>query len=153
MEEHLEYPDESPRRGLEFVTRRITDSVARIKLGVAKELRLANLDARRDWGFAGDYVDAMWRMLQQPAPTDCVIGTGETHSVREFATLAFEHVGLDWQEYVRVDPALVRPAEVDVLQANAAKGRAALGWRPRITFPQLIRMMVDADLKRLSEPR
>ena len=142
---------ESPRRGLEFVTRRITDGVARIKLGRAKELRLGNLEAKRDWGFAGDYVDAMWRMLQQPTPDDYVVGTGETHSVREFADLAFRHAGLDWQQYVKTDPALVRPAEVDLLLANPQKIRRAVGWKPSVAFEKLVRMMVDADLKRLSE--
>ena len=142
---------ESPRRGLEFVTRRISDGVARIKLGLARELRLGNLDAKRDWGFAGDYVEAMWRMLQQPAPDDYVVGTGATHSVKEFATLAFRHVGLDWQEYVRVDPTLVRPAEVDLLQANPAKAGRALGWKPTVSFADLVRMMVEADLRRLSD--
>jgi GDPmannose 4,6-dehydratase len=147
---------ESPRRGLEFVTRKITDGVARIKLGLARDLRLGNLDARRDWGYAGDYVEAMWRMLQQPEPDDYVVGTGETHSVREFAELAFAHVGLDWQEFVRVDPALVRPAEVDLLLAEPAKARTRLGWTPRIGFRELVAMMVDADLDRLgrrADPR
>jgi GDPmannose 4,6-dehydratase len=144
---------ESPRRGLEFVTRRITDGVARIKLGLAKELKLGNLDAKRDWGFAGDYVDAMWRMLQQPSPDDYVVGTGETHSVREFASLAFEHAGLDWQKYVKIDPALVRPAEVDLLLAQPRKAREKLNWTPAVTFAELVRMMVDADLKRLSDGR
>jgi GDPmannose 4,6-dehydratase len=144
---------ESPRRGLEFVTRRITDGVARIKLGLAKELRLGNLDAKRDWGFAGDYVDAMWRMLQQPTPDDYVVGTGETHSVREFAALAFSHVGLNWEKFVRVDQALVRPAEVDLLLANPAKARTKLGWEPQVTFAELVRTMVDADLQRLSDSR
>jgi GDPmannose 4,6-dehydratase len=141
---------ESPRRGLEFVTRKVTDGVARIAKGRARELRLGNLDARRDWGFAGDYVDAMWRMLQQPAPADFVIGTGETHTVRELCDIAFRHVGLDWEKYVRVDPAFVRPAEVDVLQADARRARRALGWAPRVSFAELIRMMVDADLERLA---
>ncbi|MBI4419502.1 MAG: GDP-mannose 4,6-dehydratase [Gemmatimonadetes bacterium] len=144
---------ESPRRGLEFVTRRISDGVARIKLGLAQALRLGNLDAKRDWGFAGDYVDAMWRMLQQPGPDDYVVGTGETHAVREFAQLAFQHVGLDWEKCVRVDPALVRPAEVDVLQANPAKARRVLGWKPTVTFAGLVKMMVDADIARLSADR
>jgi GDPmannose 4,6-dehydratase len=144
---------ESPRRGLEFVTRRITDGVARIKLGKARELRLGNLDARRDWGFAGDYVDAMWRMLQQPAADDYVIGTGETHSVRDFAALAFAHAGLDWEKHVKVDPSLVRPAEVDILLADPSKARRILKWEPRVDFATLVRMMVDADIKRLSESR
>jgi GDPmannose 4,6-dehydratase len=140
---------ESPRRGLEFVTRKISHGVAAIKLGTASELRLGNLDARRDWGFAGDYVDAMWRMLQQPEPDDYVVGTGATHSVREFAEVAFGHVGLDWEEYVRVDPAFVRPAEVDLLLADPAKARARLAWEPEVGFRDLVTMMVDADLDRL----
>ena len=141
---------ESPRRGLEFVTRKVSHGVARIAKGRAAELRLGNLDARRDWGFAGDYVDAMWRMLQQPTPTDFVIGTGETHTVRELCDLAFGHVGLDWKKYVKVDPAFVRPAEVDVLQADPRRARRALDWTPRVGFPDLVRMMVDADLERLA---
>ncbi len=141
---------ESPRRGLEFVTRRVSHGVARIVRGRAAALPLGNLEARRDWGFAGDYVDAMWRMLQQPEPTDYVIGTGETHSVRELCEIAFSHVGLDWRQYVQVDPTLVRPAEVDELQADASKARSELGWRPRIGFAELVRMMVDADLARLA---
>jgi GDPmannose 4,6-dehydratase len=144
---------ESPRRGLEFVTRRVSYGVARIKLGLAKELTLGNLDARRDWGFAGDYVRAMWLMLQQPKPDDYVIGTGRTHSVRELVDLAFRHVGLDWQPYVKVDQALVRPAEVDILQADARKAKASLGWVPEVSFEQLIAMMVDADLQRLTARR
>jgi GDPmannose 4,6-dehydratase len=139
---------ESPRRGLEFVTRKVTDAVARIKCGKATELRLGNLDAGRDWGFAGDYVDAMWRMLQQDQPDDYVIGTGESHTVRELCQVAFAHVGLDWQRYVKVDPRFVRPAEVDILLADAGKARRALGWAPQVTFEQLVTMMVDADLKR-----
>ena len=141
---------ESPRRGLEFVTRKVSHGVARIASGQARELRLGNLDAGRDWGFAGDYVDAMWRMLQQSTPTDFVIGTGETHTVRELCDIAFRHVGLDWEKYVRVDPAFVRPAEVDVLQADARRARRALGWAPRVSFGELVRMMVDADLERLT---
>jgi GDPmannose 4,6-dehydratase len=140
---------ESPRRGIEFVTRKVTDGVARIKLGLAKELRLGNLDARRDWGFAGDYVEAMWRMLQQPRPQDYVVGTGQTHSVRELVEAAFEHVGLDWRKYVVTDPKYVRPAEVDLLQADASKARSELGWSPRVGFAELVAMMVDADLDRL----
>jgi len=140
---------ESPRRGLEFVTRKISYGVACIKLGRTTELRLGNLDARRDWGFAGDYVEAMWRMLQQSAPDDYVVGTGETHSVREFAELAFAHVGLSWKDHVRVDPALVRPAEVDLLLADPAKASARLGWAPKIGFRELVTMMVDADLERV----
>jgi len=140
---------ESPRRGLEFVTRKVSHGVARIAKGRAGELRLGNLDARRDWGFAGDYVDAMWRMLQQPTPADFVIGTGETHTVRELCDIAFRHVGLDWEKYVRVDPVFVRPAEVDMLQADSRRARATLGWAPRVGFADLVRMMVDADLERL----
>jgi GDPmannose 4,6-dehydratase len=141
---------ESPRRGLEFVTRKVSHGVARIVRGQASELRLGNLDAQRDWGFAGDYVDAMWRMLQQPTPVDFVIGTGETHTVRELCDIAFRHVGLDWEKHVRVDPAFVRPAEVDVLQADPRRARRALGWTPRMSFAELVRMMVDADLERLA---
>jgi GDPmannose 4,6-dehydratase len=140
---------ESPRRGIEFVTRKISDGVARIKLGLAGELRLGNLEARRDWGYAGDYVDAMWRMLQQPAPRDYVIGTGETHSVGELVEVAFSHAGLDWRKHVRQDPAFMRPAEVDLLQADPGKARRELGWSPTVSFEQLVRMMVDADLERL----
>jgi len=140
---------ESPRRGLEFVTRKVTDGVARIKLGLATELRLGNLDAHRDWGFAGDYVDAMWRMLQADAPDDYVIGTGVTHSVRDLVETAFTHVGLDWQAYVKVDPAFIRPAEVDLLLADPTKAREELGWTPTVGFTELITMMVDADVARL----
>ena len=141
---------ESPRRGLEFVTRKVTHGVARIVKGKARELRLGNLEARRDWGFAGDYVDAMWRMLQPPRPADYVIGTGEMHSVRELCELAFSHVGLDWQKYVTVDPRFVRPAEVDTLQADPGRARRELEWAPRTSFAELVRMMVDADLERVS---
>ena len=144
---------ESPRRGIEFVTRKVTDGVARIKLGLAKELRLGNLDARRDWGFAGDYVDAMWRMLQQPAPRDYVIGTGQTHSVRDLVEAAFGHVGLDWRKHVVTDPKYIRPAEVDLLQADPSKAQRELGWTPTVGFNQLVAMMVDADLMRLRERR
>ena len=140
---------ESPRRGMEFVTRKVTDGVARIKLGLAKEIRLGNLDARRDWGFAGDYVEAMWRMLQRPEPQDYVIGTGHTHSVRELVESAFGHVGLDWQKYVVTDPKYVRPAEVDVLQADPSKARRELGWAPKVSFRELVAMMVDGDIERL----
>jgi GDPmannose 4,6-dehydratase len=140
---------ESPRRGLEFVTRKISDGVARIKLGRATELRLGNLDARRDWGFAGDYVEAMWRMLQQPSADDYVVGTGETHAVREFVEVAFAHAGLDWRKHVVVDPRFVRPAEVDLLMADPRKARDRLGWRPRVGFQELVVMMVEADLERL----
>jgi GDPmannose 4,6-dehydratase len=137
---------ESPRRGLEFVTRKITHAVARIKLGLAKELRLGNLQARRDWGFAGDYVRAMWLMLQQPQADDYVIGTGQTHSVEEFVAVAFEHVGLDWHKHVVVDAKFHRPAEVDLLLSDASKARRQLGWTPNVGFRQLVSMMVDADL-------
>jgi len=140
---------ESPRRGLEFVTRKITDGVARIKLGLAKGLRLGNLDAKRDWGFAGDYVDAMWRMLQQPAPEDFVVGTGVQHSVRDCCEVAFGHAGLDWRQHVAHDPRQDRPAEVDTLLADPSKARTMLGWSPTVTFGDLIRMMVDADIRRL----
>jgi GDPmannose 4,6-dehydratase len=142
---------ESPRRGIEFVTRKVSDGVARIKLGLARELRLGNLDARRDWGYAGDYVEAMWRMLQQPTPRDYVIGTGRTHSVRELVQVAFSHVGLDWQKHVVTDPKYMRPAEVDLLQADPSKACGELGWSPKIGFEQLVGMMVDADLGRLRE--
>ena len=144
---------ESPRRGIEFVTRKVTDGVARIKLGLARQISLGNLDARRDWGFAGDYVDAMWRMLQQPSPQDYVIGTGRTHSVRELVEAAFSHVGLDWQKHVVTDPRFMRPAEVDLLLADPTKAKQDLGWTPRVDFKQLIAMMVDADLERLSARR
>lgn len=144
---------ESPRRGLEFVTRKVADGAARIKLGLAGELRLGNLEARRDWGFAGDYVDAMWRMLQQPQPDDYVVGTGVMHSVQKLVEIAFGHLGLDWKKHVHVDPALIRPAEVDMLQADASKAHRVLGWTPKVSFEQLVRTMVDADLKRLTERR
>jgi GDPmannose 4,6-dehydratase len=139
---------ESPRRGREFVTRKVTDGVARIKLGLQNELRLGNLDAQRDWGYAGDYVKAMWLMLQQDKPEDYVIATGATHSVRELVKTAFDVVGLDWQKYVVQDPGLVRPAEVDLLVGDASKGRRVLGWKPEVSFPELIRLMVEADLER-----
>ena len=140
---------ESPRRGIEFVTRKVSDGAARIKLGLARELRLGNLDARRDWGYAGDYVDAMWRMLQQSAPRDYVIGTGQTHSVRELVEVAFGHVGLDWKQHVVTDPRYMRPAEVDLLQADPSKACRELGWSPKVGFEELVGMMVDADLERL----
>ena len=140
---------ESPRRGLEFVTRKITHGAAQIALGQATELRLGNLDAKRDWGFAGDYVEAMWRMLQQEAPDDFVICTGETHSVREFCELAFGRAGLDYEDHVVVDERFFRPAEVDLLVGDAAKAEAQLGWRPRTRFNQLVEMMVDHDLETL----
>src|SRR5437660_5277312 len=143
---------ESPRRGLEFVTRKVTDAVARIKLGLADSLSIGNLDAQRDWGFAGDYVRAMWLMLQQPKPDDYVIATGETHSVREFCQLAFARAGLDWERRVIVDPALVRPADVDLLVGDASKARGALGWRSKTSFRGLGEMVVDADLERNGSP-
>ena len=139
---------ESPRRGLEFVTRKVSDGVARIKLGLQKELRLGNLDARRDWGFAGDYVDAMWRMLQQDHPDDFVVGTGETFSVRQLCEAAFEAAGLDYRDHVVVDERYFRPAEVDLLVSDPKKAREVLGWTPRVTFQQLVTMMVEADLER-----
>lgn len=141
---------ESPRRGLEFVTRKVSYGVSRIKLGLAKELRLGNLDARRDWGYAGDYVEAMWLMLQQDDPQDYVIGTGKTHSVRELCEHAFSYVGLNYQEYVVQDPLYYRPAEVDLLVSDPAKALRELNWRPRVGFEELVQMMVDADLKRLA---
>ncbi len=139
---------ESPRRGENFVTRKITMGIAAIKKGKAKELRLGNLDARRDWGHARDFVQAMWLMLQQDQPDDYVVATGETHSVREFCEEAFGHAGLDWREYVKVDPKYFRPAEVDVLLGDPGKARRALGWEPKVTFKQLVRVMVDADMQR-----
>lgn len=144
---------ESPRRGIEFVTRKVTDGAARIKLGKASELRLGNLDARRDWGFAGDYVDAMWRMLQPAEPRDYVIGTGETHTVRELVEIAFSHLGLEWQRYVKQDERYLRPAEVDILLADPSRARAELGWSPTVDFRSLVTMMVDADLNLLSQRR
>lgn len=140
---------ESPRRGLEFVTRKVTDAAARIRLGMQEKVRLGNLDAQRDWGYAGDYVRAMWLMLQRDEPRDYVISTGETHSVRELVEVAFGHVGLDWREHVVQDERFMRPAEVDLLVGDAAKARAELGWEPEVGFRQLIEMMVDADLERL----
>jgi len=137
---------ESPRRGLEFVTRKITHGVARIKLGLDHEIRLGNLQAKRDWGFAGDYVRAMWLMLQQEQPDDFVVGTGQTHSVQEFVTIAFDHVQLDWKKHVVVDPQFYRPAEVDLLLANPEKAHRKLGWKPEISFRQLVTRMVDEDL-------
>lgn len=139
---------ESPRRGVEFVTRKITDAVAKIKLGLATELRLGNLDAKRDWGFAGDYVKAMWLMLQQDKPEDFVISTGETHTVEEFVTIAFEHVGLNWKDYVVIDEKFVRPAEVDLLLGDCSKAKETLGWELEVSFEQLVKMMVDEDLKK-----
>jgi GDPmannose 4,6-dehydratase len=142
---------ESPRRGLEFVTRKISDGVARIKLGLAKELRLGNLEAQRDWGFAGDYVEAMWRMLQHDQPDNFVVGMGETHSVREFCEIAFRHVDLDYREYVIQDERFYRPAEVDLLISNPSKARSVLGWEPVVSFGELVTTMVDADLARLGK--
>src|SRR5260370_28358054 len=143
---------EGPRRGREFVSRKVTDAVARIKLGLARELRLGNLDAKRDWGYAGDYVKAMWLMLQQSQPDDFVIATGESHSVRDLVEVAFECVKLDWQKYVVQDPALIRPAEVDLLVGDPGKARRVLRWPPEVDFPRLVRMMVGAELKRLHGP-
>jgi GDPmannose 4,6-dehydratase len=140
---------ESPRRGLEFVTRKVTDGVARIKLGQHSELRLGNLEAKRDWGFAGDYVRAMWLMLQQDKADDYVVSSEETHSVREMCEVAFNHVGLDWEQYVKIDPQFYRPAEVHLLLGDCSKARAELGWQPEVTFRGLIEMMVDADMKRV----
>lgn len=139
---------ESPRRGLDFVTRKITDTVAKIKLGLQKELRLGNLDSKRDWGFAGDYVKGMWLMLQQEKPDDYVIATGRTHTVKEFVEIAFQHAGLDWEEYVIQDEKFMRPAEVDLLLGNPQKANDKLGWQPEVTFEQLVKSMVDHDLKR-----
>jgi GDPmannose 4,6-dehydratase len=143
---------ESPRRGFEFVTRKITSGAARIKLGLEHELRLGNLEARRDWGFAGDYVEAMWLMLQQDGPDDYVIATNETHSVREFAELAFGYLGLDWKDHVRVDDTFYRPAEVYLLKGDYNKGKRVLGWEPRVEFQELVKMMVEADLQNSERP-
>ena len=139
---------ESPRRGLEFVTRKVTDAVARIKLGLATELPMGNLDAKRDWGFAGDYVEAMWMMLQQPEGDDYVVATGETHTVERLVEVAFSHVGLSWKDHVTLDERFVRPAEVDLLIGDPAKAKAKLGWEPKVGFEQLVQMMVDSDLER-----
>jgi GDPmannose 4,6-dehydratase len=141
---------ESPRRGLEFVTRKISDGVARIKLGITKELRLGNLDSQRDWGFAGDYVRAMWLMLQQDAPADYVVATGVTHTIRYACEVAFGHAGLDWQKHVVVDERFLRPAEVDLLVGDASKARRQLGWSPAVSFEEMMAAMVDADIERLS---
>ena len=140
---------ESPRRGLEFVTRKISDAVARIKLGLSTTLPLGNIEAKRDWGFAGDYVEAMWRMLQQPEPDDYVVGSGVQHSVRDFCQVAFDHVALDWRKFVVHDKRFDRPAEVETLLADPSKAKRQLGWEPQVSFEQLVRMMVDADLARL----
>ena len=139
---------ESPRRGLEFVTRKVTDGVAQIKAGKASELRLGNLDAKRDWGFAGDYVRAMWLMLQQDKPDDYVIATGTPHSVKDLVQVAFNHVGLDWEQYVKIDERFIRPAEVDLLVGDSSKARKDLGWEPSVSFEEMVKMMVDADLER-----
>jgi GDPmannose 4,6-dehydratase len=144
---------ESPRRGLEFVTRKISDGVARIKLGYAKELRLGNLESQRDWGFAGDYVEAMWRMLQHDKPDSFVVGMGETHSVREFCEIAFAHVDLDYNDYVVQDERFYRPAEVDLLISDPSKARSTLGWEPAVGFTELVTMMVESDLKRLNSKK
>ena len=141
---------ESPLRGIEFVTRKVTDAVARIKLGKQQELRLGNVDAKRDWGFAGDYVEAMWLMLQQDKADDYVVATGVTTTVRDMCQIAFEHVGLDYRDFLKIDPAFFRPAEVDVLLGNPAKAQRVLGWKPRTSLDELIRMMVEADLRRVS---
>ena len=138
---------ESPRRGETFVTRKITRGIANIKYGLDDKLYLGNLDAKRDWGFAGDYVEGMWMMMQQAEPDDYVLATGETHSVREFLDLAFDHAGLDWKKHVEIDPRYFRPAEVDLLLGDSTKARKKLGWQPRVSFPELVRMMVDADLE------
>ena len=143
----ISFNHESPRRGLEFVTRKVSYQVARIKCGLAKRLAMGNLEAKRDWGFAGDYIHAMWLILQQPKAEDFVIATGETHSVQELVEVAFSTAGLDWRKYVEIDPKLIRPAEVDFLCGDAAKARQKLGWKPTVTFHQLVEMMVAADLK------
>jgi GDPmannose 4,6-dehydratase len=142
---------ESPRRGLEFVTRKVTHGAARIKLGLAQELRLGNLDSRRDWGFAEDYVEAMWLMLQQDDADDYVVGTGETHSVRELCEVAFGHLDMDWERYVVVDPKFYRPADVELLVSDPSKARTKLGWQPEVDFRRLIQVMVDADIRLLRE--
>ena len=139
---------ESERRGKEFVTRKVTDAVARIKCGLQKELRIGNMDAQRDWGFAGDYVRAMWQMLQQDKPDDFVVASGETHTVRELIEIAFDHVGLDWKKHTFQDPAFMRPAEVDILLGDPTKAKRELGWKPELDFPGLVRRMVDFDMKR-----
>jgi GDPmannose 4,6-dehydratase len=145
----IAFNHESPRRGLEFVTRKVTNQAARIRLGLETKLTMGNLDAQRDWGFAGDYVEAMWLMLQQATPDDYVLATGETHSIRELLEVAFERVGLDWKKYVHIDPKLIRPAEVDLLLGDATRARTRLGWSPKVNFRKLIEMMVDADLATL----
>ncbi|MFC1662939.1 GDP-mannose 4,6-dehydratase [Patescibacteria group bacterium] len=142
---------ESPRRGLEFVTRKVTDGVAKIKLGLAKSIHLGNLEAKRDWGYAEDYVEAMWLMLQHDKPEDFIIATGKSHSVKELAETAFEHVGLDYKNFVKIDDSLKRPAEVDTLVGDSTKAKKLLGWQPKVSFAELIKMMVDADLERLNK--
>ncbi|MFA5961762.1 MAG: GDP-mannose 4,6-dehydratase [Parcubacteria group bacterium] len=143
---------ESPIRGIEFVTRKITDGVARIKLGLANEIRLGNLDSKRDWGFAGDYVEAMWLMLQQEKPDNYIVSTGETHSIRDFLDIAFEHVGIkDWKKYVKLDPRFKRPAELFTLQGKSDKARKKLGWKPQVKFEELVKMMMEADMERLTK--
>jgi len=145
---------ESPRRGIEFVTRKISDGVARIKLGMANELILGNLDSKRDWGYAADYVEAMWLMLQQDQPEDYVISTGETHSVKDFVAAAFAHVGIeDWESYVKQDPCFMRPAELNTLQGNSKRAENRLGWKPKVNFQKLVGMMVDADMQRLADQK
>jgi len=144
---------ESPRRGIEFVTRKITDGVARIYHGIQDELKLGNLDAQRDWGFAGDYIEAMWLMLQQEKPDDYVVASGETHTVKEFCEIAFKAAGMDWEKFVKVDPKFLRPAEVSFLQGDASKARKVLGWKPKTSFKQLIRMMVDSDIDLVSREK
>jgi len=146
----IAFNHESPRRGVEYVTRKVTQQAARIKLGLADKLKLGNLDVRRDWGFAGDYVRAMWLMLQQAQPEDFVIATGVTHSVRELVEIAFAHAGLDWKKYVETDPALVRAAENDALRGDPGKANRILGWKPTVSFEALVRMMVDSDVSLLS---
>jgi GDPmannose 4,6-dehydratase len=148
----IAFNHESPRRGPEFVTRKVSREVARIKLGLADKLKMGNIEGRRDWGFAGDYVRAMWLMLQQPAPDDFVIATGITHTIKELLEIAFSHLGLDWQKYVEIDPALLRPAEDNLLTGDASKANKILGWKPTVTFEQMVRMMVDSDLSLLSNP-
>jgi GDPmannose 4,6-dehydratase len=144
---------ESPRRGREFVSRKVTDGVARIKLGLRDKLRMGNLDAKRDWGYAPDYVRAMWKMLQHDAPEDFVVATGQTHAVRDLLEVAFRHVGLDWEKHVEVDASLIRPAEVEHLRGDPGKARRVLGWQPTVQFADMIRMMVDADLERLGRQK
>lgn len=148
----IAFNHESPRRAPEFITRKVSRQVARIKLGLAGKIKVGNIEGRRDWGFAGDYVRAMWLMLQQPTPGDFVIATGVTHSVKELLEVAFTHVGLDWRKHVEIDPVLLRPAEDDLLTGNAGKANKILGWKPTVTFEQMVRMMVDSDLSLLSKP-